>query len=83
MTFAATTIDAPAAASSPSGRPGALRRFGQGLGAMLETIGRASQGARCAEYAQRLQAMSDAELAARGIRREDIIRHAFRSILIR
>lgn len=36
-----------------------------------------SEGARCAEHAARLEALSDAELAARGIRREDIVRIAF------
>ena len=30
--------------------------------------------------AQRLHAMSDAQLAARGLRREDIARHVFRDV---
>jgi hypothetical protein len=36
-----------------------------------------SEGARCARHAALLDALNDAELAARGIRREDIIRTAF------
>lgn len=38
---------------------------------------RNSDGARCARHAIRLSDLSDADLAARGIRREDIIRIAF------
>lgn len=35
--------------------------------------------ARCAAEAQWLGKLSDAELASLGIRREDIVRHAFRA----
>lgn len=36
-----------------------------------------SAGMRCAREVERLSALSDAELARRGLRREDIARHAF------
>lgn len=39
-----------------------------------------SAGARCAREAERLSALSDAELARIGLRREDIVRHAFRRL---
>lgn len=44
---------------------------------LLERLVRNSHRARCAEHAARLNALSDADLAARGIRREDIVRIAF------
>ncbi|GAA6164157.1 hypothetical protein NBRC116590_18610 [Pelagimonas sp. KU-00592-HH] len=47
------------------------------VGNFLIAIGEANSRA---EKANRLQQMSDAELAARGIKREDIVRHVFKDI---
>lgn len=44
---------------------------------VFDMFAHASIGARCAREAERLSAMSDAELARRGLRRDQIIRHAF------
>lgn len=52
-------------------------RIGKGLRAVGVAMIQASEGNRRLTYAQTLQAKSDAELAALGIRREDIIEHAF------
>ncbi len=60
-------------------RPGSLP--GESLSTrakrLLGWIVHNSEGARCARHAARLDALSDAQLAARGIRREDIVRTAF------
>ena len=52
--------------------------FGDRLLGLLVRIGEASGPAERARYADRLFAMSDAELAKRGLTRDGIIRHAFR-----
>ncbi len=41
----------------------------------------ASHGARCAEEAKRLFALSDEQLARRGLRRDEVIQHAFRGFM--
>ncbi|MDJ0827121.1 MAG: DUF1127 domain-containing protein [Rhodobacter sp.] len=55
------------------------------VGAWFAGLGRAVFVARAAEARvtemERLTAMSDAELAKLGLRREDIARHVFRDIL--
>lgn len=51
------------------------------IGAMLRRFGDLSQGAQCAREATRLSQMSDDELAKRGLKRADIVRHAFRNHL--
>lgn len=52
-----------------------LRRAGE---AAYGTLVEYSRGAACMREAQRLMAMSDAELAALGLRRDTIYGHAFR-----
>ena len=52
-------------------------RISTAAASLLESIVKHSDGARCAAYAARLDALSDDELAARGIRRADIVRVAF------
>jgi hypothetical protein len=44
-------------------------------------LGRRSPAARCAEEAERLFALSDAELARKGLTRDRVIHHAFRHYL--
>jgi len=63
----------------------ATRRIFAGVGTAItaigETIANASQAARCAREAERLFALSDLELARRGLARDQIIQHAFRRYL--
>lgn len=54
------------------------RPIGGRLLRLLVRIGETSVPAERARYAERLFAMSDAELAGRGLSRKGIIRHAFR-----
>ncbi len=54
-----------------------IDRIGAGFTMIFETLARTSRGARCAREAERLSALSDAQLARMGLKREDIIRHAF------
>ena len=49
---------------------------GRGLYGLLATTARA---ARCAREAERLFAMSDAELARLSLRRDQIVQHAFKA----
>jgi hypothetical protein len=48
----------------------------------LASLGRNSAGARCAREAARLSRLSDDELAAAGLSRDRILRHAFRGCAI-
>lgn len=43
-----------------------------------EFVGGTVHALRCAREAERLSGMSDAQLARRGIKRDEIVRHAFR-----
>lgn len=54
-----------------------LTSLGLWTGALMLAIGNASTGARCAREAERLFAKSDEELARLGLRRDQIIHHAF------
>ena len=54
-----------------------LARVGSGLAQRLETYMRYRSRA---DQVERLQAMSDAELARRGIPRERIVHHVFRDV---
>lgn len=58
-------------------KPGILSRLFSGLVRSLEQVTEANS--RISEV-ERLQAMSDEALAARGIKREDIVRHVFRDV---
>lgn len=77
----------PASASSSL-----LASVRTGVTAMLNTVGGSfsklseflmvnSTGYRCLETANRLNALSDADLARRGIKRDDIVRHAFQGFM--
>jgi uncharacterized protein YjiS (DUF1127 family) len=56
----------------------ALGRFGGGI---LDALASASGAMRCAREVERLQMLSDAELAKLGLTRDRIVHHAFRSYL--
>ena len=60
---------------------GALARIGAGIAAGFAAVVRflcdLSDARKCAEDVQRLMALSDAELARRGIRRDEIVAYAF------
>ena len=55
-----------------------FQRAGAFLRGVARGIAETSDLARCARQAERLSALSDAELARRGIDRGQIIQHAFR-----
>lgn len=61
----------------PRARSGFLSSFVQGVSRGFLSIAEANSRAR---EIDRLQALSDASLAARGLRREDIARHVFRDV---
>ena len=56
-------------------RPSALRRLGRSL---LDAMTTYMEAQARTDRIQAYHAMSDAELAARGIAREDIVRHVYR-----
>lgn len=58
-----------------------LAGAGTALSRLFDTLAGASAAARCAREAERLFALSDAELARRGLTRDQIIHHAFRRYL--
>jgi hypothetical protein len=57
---------------------GTLRRIG---GRVFDALTSASGAMRCAREAERLQMLSDAELAKLGLTRDRIVHHAFRHYL--
>jgi hypothetical protein len=58
-----------------------LAALGRAGGSFFEALASASGAMRCAREAERLQMLSDAELAKRGLTRDRIVHHAFRSYL--
>lgn len=50
------------------------------IGNMLVALGELSEGARAARYAAVLTKMSDTQLEAIGVKREDIVEHAFQHL---
>ncbi len=54
-----------------------LGRLGETLRSVVAAFANASTGMACAREAERLFAMSDAELARRGLTRDRVIPHAF------
>ncbi len=55
--------------------------FAAGVARVYRAWVDSSQGARGLAHARKLDAMSDGELAARGIRRDQIVRHAFQHLM--
>lgn len=80
--MATTTI--PTAPRRPAGRA-ALARIGAGIGAGFAAVMRflcdLSNARRCGAEVQRLMALSDADLARRGIKRDEIVTYAFRNFM--
>ncbi|MDB9708137.1 hypothetical protein LY10_01577 [Planktotalea frisia] len=72
-------LDFGATSASTSSSASFLKRVGAGIWDVLVQMGHAR--ARTAEM-QYYMDMSDAELAEKGLRREDIVRHVFRGMLI-
>lgn len=62
-----------------------LHRIGAGVKKALSTLASGmisiASANRRMELVEKLQAKSDSELAAMGIRREDIVRHVFKDML--
>ena len=54
-------------------------RIGAGLAAVGRFLSDLSNARRCALEAERLMALSDAQLARRGLRRDEIVSHVFRN----
>jgi hypothetical protein len=61
--------------------PGPLAGIGARFMSGVKAISNASRGARCLREAERLSRLSDDELARRGLKRDQIVQHAFRSYL--
>ncbi|MEB3419553.1 DUF1127 domain-containing protein [Salipiger marinus] len=66
-----------ASASDHTTSGSAIGRFFSAIGNALVAIGEANPRLRRVEALQRL---SDEQLAARGLKREDIVRHVFRDV---
>ena len=61
-------------------RPGLMARVGAGFGRVLAALVAMAEANPRMKAVNRLAAMSDEELAARGLKREDIVRHVFNDI---
>ncbi len=57
---------------------GGLARIGAGFAQLMAFFETVSTAHRCSLEAQRLMARSDDELARHGLRRDEIVQHAFR-----
>lgn len=55
-----------------------LTAVGRWFYGVLEGLAKYSTGYRCAQEASRLSALSDEQLAQRGLKRDEIVSHAFR-----
>jgi hypothetical protein len=62
--------------------PAPLARLGHALVRAAELIGSMSAAARCGREVERLMALSDAELAARGLSRDRIVHHVLARFMI-
>lgn len=67
--------------NAPLRAPGktALARIAAGLAAVGRFLCDLSNARRCATEVERLMALSDAALARRGLRRDEIVSYAFRN----
>ncbi|WP_254695308.1 DUF1127 domain-containing protein [Oceanicola sp. D3] len=61
-------------------RPSFMARVGAGFDRVLSALVSLAEANPRMKAVSRLSAMSDEELAARGLKREDIVRHVFRDI---
>ena len=60
-----------------------VARIRAGLGELMEFFSTLSNAHQCSLEAQRLMALSDDQLARQGLRRDQIVQHAFRRIMHR
>jgi hypothetical protein len=60
---------------------GGLARIRAGFGEVMAFFHTLSNAHECSLEAQRLMALSDAELARHGLRRDQVVQHAFRRIM--
>jgi hypothetical protein len=58
-------------------RPAILPRLAAGFASFMTALASYSTAAACARECERLMALSDEQLAARGLTRDGIVRHAF------
>lgn len=61
--------------------PGLFYSLYRGLRGLGRILAQARIGLACADEAERLSRLSDAELARRGVKRGEVIEHAFRPFL--
>lgn len=61
-------------------RPGLLARVGAGFDRVLNILVAMAEANPRVKAVSRLSAMSDEELAARGLKRDEIVRHVFRDM---
>ncbi len=61
-------------------RPGFMARVGAGLDRVLTALVAMAEANPRMKAVKRLSEMSDEQLDARGLKREDIVRHVFRDI---
>lgn len=61
---------------------GVLTRIGHAILDMTERANRNSQAYKAASYAAELSRMTDEQLAARGLKRSEVVQHAFTGILL-
>lgn len=59
---------------------GILERIGDALFRMTMRSYRTSQAYKAARYATQLSQMTDEELAARGLKRHEVVQHAFAGV---
>ena len=61
--------------------PGLIYSLYRGLRGLGRILAQARLGLACADRAERLSRLSDAELARRGVKRGEVIEHAFQPFL--
>ncbi len=61
-------------------RPGLMARVGAGFDRVLNILVAMAEANPRVKAVSRLSAMSDEELAARGLKRDEIVRHVFRDM---
>jgi len=60
---------------------GGLARIGAGFAQLMGFFHTVSNAHRCSLEAQRLMALSDDQLARHGLKRDEIVQHAFRTVM--
>lgn len=65
--------------NAPASAEPFMARVSRGFDAFITRMASFSSANKCLKEVERLNRMSDADLAARGIKRDEIVLHAFRS----